>query len=309
MKKKVIALLGSPYTGSTIISNILNTHPQITTLGEVSRYRSFRFYESQPEHYLDACSICSSVEKDNSKHSCTWNKDLYQYSTNHNLIDTYNYLINSCETDVIIDSSKEIDWFLSLLNFEEQFDFQLIFLVLCKSPVRFVDSNRKRIPNQNIFWHAEGWRNIYFYILRQLAVRSQFFLIFRYEDFLRNPHSSLKKLLNRLNLDGNKIDVEHAHSSELHILGGNEITFSSHQSFNLDNYDPSGQISQYDQEKVAEAIKTGKAKSVIRKTEDIQLSGSERDLILMVQGVIDICTQLGYHMSDLRADPINPPQL
>lgn len=304
MKKKVIALLGSPYTGSTIISNILNTHPRITTLGEISRYRSFQFYESQPEHYLDACSICSTTEPDISKHSCIWNTDLHQYSLDHNLIDTYNYLINSCKTDIVIDCSKEIDWFLSLLNFEEQFEFQLIFVVLCKSPVRFVDSNRKRIPNKSIFWHVEGWRNIYFYILRKLAVNSQFFLIFRYEDFLRDPQKTLKKLLTRLGLNGEEIELSNTHISDLHILGGNEITFSNHRSFELDNHDPTGQISQYDQDKVAEIIKTGKAKDIIRKIENIKLTKEERDLILMVQGVIDICTQLGYNMSDLRADPI-----
>lgn len=282
MTKKLLYIIGSPYTGSTLISEEMSRYESVSSIGEPNRYIGFGFYPENPSHYLKLCSYCSTHEEYNCP---VWPKteDADQL--------TYQALLERVCSDVIIDSSKEADWFLSTANKVEGFEIYILLLV--RNPVSFVSSNIKRRSDLSVFSHAEGWRNIYEHAFRSVVGSKYPFLIVRYEDFIIDNNAVLNRIFSFLS---HPIREKKLVSSS-HPLGGNLVHLATREQFDLDRIHDTDHGRDITLIQSSNFNKAEQKRIYKRKIEN--LTNKNLHTIMSVPNLIYISSFLGYSVSDI----------
>ena len=121
----VIGILGTSFSGSTVLNLMLGAHPQIYAGGELSALVLSRGQEG-----VGACSACGFACR-------YWNEDARAAVTRANI---YRQAQRLFATDLIVDSSKSIDWFNEVLKSPEHRDFAATYVLMVKHPLRYLGS-------------------------------------------------------------------------------------------------------------------------------------------------------------------------
>ncbi|MEM5882546.1 MAG: sulfotransferase, partial [Candidatus Aenigmatarchaeota archaeon] len=296
-KKDLIFIAGTPYSGSTVLCSLLGTLNDIEILGEVDRYLPFQFYPSNPEHYLTHCSICIS----NELYSCPIWKEEYitQYSnkklSNEEKKELYIKILNSSSKPIVLDASKNIDWLIFLLE-ELKITINVKVIITVRSVYNFVVSNRKRLPQFNVVWHAEGWRNTYIHILRTCNRLKIPTLVVRNEDLILNPEEYFDKITYFIYNEKRELNIDLLYANEIHILGGNLFEFFKYPNYNLNrilnlNVEDSKLLKERLENEPEISKKTLRKNSVYSFK---KLTPREFSYISQTPGVLDLLSFFGY---------------
>jgi len=308
-KKDLIFIAGSPFSGSTVLCSLLTTLNDIEILGEVDRYLSFQFYPSNPEHYLTHCSICGTHEF----YSCPiWKEEYIKQYCNKNISnqekkELYIKILNSSSKSILLDMSKNIDWLIFLLE-KLELNLNVKVIITIRSVYNFVVSNRKILPQFNVVWHAEGWRNIYIHILRTLSRLNIPTLVVRNEDLILAPEKTFDKIAYFIYNENRQLDLNLLYTNEIHILGGNLFEFFKYPNFNLNyflqlNLDESRLLKQR-LESEPEISKTTLRKSSLYSFKE--LTPREFSNISQTPGVLDLLSFFGYDLKFILDIFYNP---
>ncbi|NES76455.1 MULTISPECIES: sulfotransferase [unclassified Okeania] len=139
MKKKVLFILGTAYCGSTLLSLILDSHPQCFTVGELSNLPDFNkkgklddFWSHQfSEKELHNLSLGLSNARISPAIPLKVEK-FFREIVNDHIFRPYSIIASKTPADIIVDSTKTIYWISSMLRLKElkkEFDIYLLHLV------------------------------------------------------------------------------------------------------------------------------------------------------------------------------------
>ena len=128
-QKTICFIVGSLFSGSTLLGNSLNGSPDVIFLGETDRLRYFRRYENCPDYYVDR-----SILSENTHISCEfWDRTLLTKIKWLPTSDAFVEIIERTGTPIVLDGSKNIDWLMYLYpNLIEKFN--LIAIVTSRHP-------------------------------------------------------------------------------------------------------------------------------------------------------------------------------
>lgn len=296
-RKTVVFIVGSYYSGSTVLGSILGTLPGVALLGEVDRFRPFGRFPKSEEHYLDKCSICST----HAVYDCpvwpvSFNESV-SCGSNQEIIDFYCSIVERSAGNIVIDSSKNIDWLRLLSEFNLPFRFCVITMI--RSPFGFVSSCKERIPDESVITHAEGWRNVYHHVIRTLNGFGIASLVVRFEDLLGDIDRVSDRISSFLGIDGMPINLDGGREGDQHPMGGNLRELCRYKGFDLERFLTSGQMEARalarDLEEYPE-YKSNRMLLVERKNGWKKLSDDQIRDIIQLPGLVDVFSYFGYDL-------------
>lgn len=193
MSKINLHIVGSAYSGSTLLGNILNSHTQMNTVGEIHLLSTWKDYQFGGIK-RDNCTLCSV------KHQfCPrWTPELFQQLERGGFPQLYNTLRSHFGGDVIVDTSKYFQWIKHLeAKGTDLTDSR--FVVLSRTPFSFVTSVRRR-DNIDAYRSARDWVATYGSTLATLAQKNYLYQIVRYEELMLKPRETLQSICSFLGL-------------------------------------------------------------------------------------------------------------
>jgi hypothetical protein len=224
-QRTICFIVGSLFSGSTLLGNSLNGSPEVIFLGETDRLRYFRRYETSPDYYVDR-----SILSENTHIPCEfWDKSLLTKIKWLPIGEAFQEIIERAGTSIVLDGSKNIDWLIHLYpNLIEEFN--IVAIVATRNPFAFCSSYMNL--NQVSAWAAaEVWRNVYSHTLRCLASYSIPNIVVRYEDFAFDPEQILKQKLTKfLGIPFHQQMMEYWQVPN-YALGGNTGAYLQFQQF------------------------------------------------------------------------------
>jgi hypothetical protein len=122
---RVIGVLGTSFSGSTVLNLMLGAHPEIHAGGELSALILGRGDES-----AGACSACGFACR-------FWDERARNAVTNANV---YREVERIFGKKVIVDSSKSIDWFNEVLASDDHRGIAPSYVLMVKHPIRYLAS-------------------------------------------------------------------------------------------------------------------------------------------------------------------------
>jgi len=227
----VLGILGHLYSGSTLMELVLNSNPDIMSIGEsyhfIEKYYNKNFF----------CGICSPKE-------CSI---FGKYPVSLDLI--HRAPFNKEKISLVVDSTKTFEVWRDLYIPNSTAD-NYIFISMIKEPNRAMYSFLKKINNGYSKDLSKGNvpKNIYNHYKKNYSYLDDFSKKFKicvvsYEEFCVNPINVLKKISNFLNNNGvPKIDYTKFNtedwsyfSNPTHRFAGNWNTVNSPRSISLDD--------------------------------------------------------------------------
>jgi hypothetical protein len=292
---KKIFLVGTPFCGSTIIGNILNSHPEIFHAGEVDRLRIFSRYSGADANLnVDGCVLCGLHHGTKCP---VWDDLPDAPQTLDDAVTVYETLVARGNKQVIVDSSKNVDWLADLHAHGLQ---DACAVVLSRNPFAFARSHHKAVHDP--YWRGiEIWRNIYNHCLRVLIHRGIPFIAIQHSQMLDGPDEFFSRILKFVSLDG-PVSCNHYFETEAHAVGGNVGPFIPYKAFDEVKYleREAHQNRQVGDDEMAE--KSMLPTSPFERSDSDwldALSLAEMDACLSIPGVTDVMSLLGYSPASL----------
>jgi len=198
----VIGILCPSYSGSTLLTSILDCHSDIFGAGEI-RW----IFEKKP-HELDhlvnvAAEMCS-------KTGLEWKNPLFSHATYENI---YSLIARIFKKHFIVDASKEIQHFSRILACANP-KLCYTFGILTKHPLRLIASHFMHRWKKNPEWQKKGRAYAINYLVEDLCHKfesiAEFvtnnqsqhrFIYIKYEDMVENLPAALQPLLHGLGLE------------------------------------------------------------------------------------------------------------
>lgn len=224
----VIGILGTSFSGSTVLNLMLGAHPEIHAGGELSALILGRGQEC-----AGACTACGFA--------CPyWNEQARAAVTKTNL---YREVERIFGKQVIVDSSKSIDWFNEVLSSDAHRGVDASYVLMVKHPIRYLASSLANMaPHQprrsaggllgklsparmrQAFLDelVEDLHNFYhqFFWNFGKVVGSATFHLMHYERMVENPRAALGPLLRSLGL-AYAPQMDDFFRATYHQIGGN----------------------------------------------------------------------------------------
>lgn len=232
MKTSKIFVLGSEFSGTTALGNVLNNmYPGLYVGESRSLFESNKI--SAPNSFCLKC--------DNASLNCPiYSAEKLASYLNGSPADLLNRLAENNGLGVVIDGSKEPGYLSKHFNeFEEESNVRAIIVV--RNPIRTISSKLDlRVNEFEWIQEFENWRNRYWDILRTVNRLAIPHILFNTE-VLRdsqlsntNTKRALRNLVNFLDLDKVIQFKANIDASPTHQIGGNPNTQSG-EKFKLEN--------------------------------------------------------------------------
>ena len=226
MKKKVIYILGTGRSGTTVIDIVVGNNDDIFSCGELVRYselkaephgfppdsKNYIFWKNIEQKLFDRLSTSHDelfrISRKLEFHPAFFfnlfkltsrkNKQLYQEYINT----FFDILFDSIEQNIVVDSSKYAGRGLGLLR-ALKYDMFIIYVV--RDPVSVVNAFAKTGVEQmpKNYWVA----NIYYFLINficrivtMMAKKSRVYTL-KYENFLSNPAKELENIQEAFGID------------------------------------------------------------------------------------------------------------
>lgn len=236
---KVVAVLGTSFSGSTLLNLILGAHPDIYAGGEMIGLLAHR---DQP-----GAGSCTSCGLDCSY----WGEANRALASKDNL---YPLTRRIFAKDIIVDTSKSVEWFRDLLQRHGNRIATPVFVLVVKHPIRYlascvgnIQAKRPRgwlgtlLARVNPAWareaflaeHAKDLIDYYraFFDGYGRAIGGSAFHLLHYERLVDDPRKALTPLLASLGLAYDE-QMNNFWTVEHHQIGGNNGTlFQLHRSW------------------------------------------------------------------------------
>lgn len=301
---KHVFVVGTPFSGSTYLTTILNGHPDIMTIGELERLPRFKRYEhlvaNEPEIYDDACLLCRTVAR-----SCPiWNEEtLAEIGKLHNVFEIHRCVAHRWEKvfgrpiRVTVDSSKTPDWLRYAARTVSGADdgFRTIknedvcAIVTTKSVFGFAESMIRRSGMLPIL-AAQSWCDVTTDALRVISSLSIPSIVIRYENLRSGSEMLIKRLCRFLGVSDDEETVRAMctlTAAEHHAIGGNTFAYR----------DVLGDISKIDLQSTWENLRADYRDGPPSSRRWI--NGLDRETVALVasaRGVHDLSQELGYDL-------------
>lgn len=190
--KGVTLVLGSPFSGSTLIGQSLNDIVGIAYAGELDRMHRLGFgMHVASRHHESRCEICSSHEGV----SCPvfGGEDGSVVADGDAVgLDAYLEILSRFRQPYVVDGSKNVDW-LWHLQHKGLLHVLPTNVILTIRPVWAFAISQQRSCGGSLYAAAEGWRNIYRHALRSIAKLGIPCLTIRHEEFVADVDQWLSR--------------------------------------------------------------------------------------------------------------------
>lgn len=281
-----VYIIGTAFSGSTLIGNALNAHPEAAYFGEISHLPEF---DRGKPHY-DACMLCWPAGKD-----CpVWHKETIAQLIEAGPGGSLDALRKISNTPIVIDGSKKLEWLRRTLT-EKPSTTKSLVILATKNPFAYTASHMHNDPVPN--WVAANtWRDTIYDALRTLNTFSIPFLTVKYEDFASNSEVMLKRINSFLSLDFSPNQLEYW-KSPVHALGGNPGAYANYPEFkDFAKYWQKYPNANWEaKSKVFQGKKLGEVDTGWIK----RLSSEDVQIVLSTPNLVDLATVLGYNLADL----------
>lgn len=288
--QSVTLLLGSPFSGSSLLGQSLNDIAGIAYAGELDRLHRFNFaLHREAQHHRSLCDICKTHEP----YDCPIWPLPHEPLAADDAFPVHDYLevLARFGAPFVVDGSKNIAW---LWHLHGKGLLELVptrAILTTRSVWGFVASQR-RSGNPDPYRAAEGWRNTYRHALRSISKLMLPCLTVRHEDFLEDQDKWLSRAAWFVS------DRPHNlfEPKPLHAVGGNTSAHLIRPEFDRDAQlrRVQGADRERDEAKIAYfgAGHAPRGNPMQRWVRDID--PAEANAILSLPGVMDTMLDLGY---------------
>jgi hypothetical protein len=231
---KHVFVLGAPFSGSTLLTNLLGAHPSVFSIGELERLPQFKRYEhlvqTEPDIYQSDCMFCDATEK-----VCPiWSDALLsQIEKEADILNMHNMLAQRATSalgkkiDTVVDSSKTPDWLRAAARSHsgneigyESFGSEKVFAIITtKSVFGYAQSILSRGASLPVLI-GQAWCDVSTDALRVCSSLGVPVIVVRLEELHANPALCLSRVARFLGLTE---DFERGKGSvdPHHPVGGN----------------------------------------------------------------------------------------
>lgn len=294
-RRQDVFILGTPFSGSTLLANALNTAGMIFTAGEVNRLPAFRQFmhleKTEPDIYTSSCFLCDTTNK-----SCpVWTESIVEMLEGHLISSAiYDVLAEHTSVPVVVDASKDPNWLRKLRQSGAFVAARSYVIHITKNPFSFARSWRAR-TGEPVWRGAEVWRDIN---LDAIRVTNSYpplpYLNIKYEHFISDPLEVVTQICRFLSRPPALV-LKHQ-TDVVHSLGGNASAYiqmiKPGESFNItDRWIPAYQHFSKQQ------LSGQKPKPDLRWL--TELTKSNLVEILGTFGTADLAALLDYNLVDL----------
>ncbi len=210
-----VFILGTVFSGSTIVGNALGTHPEAFFAGEVAALpKNSKTYNVM--HEIDGCLACAALGR-----PCpVWTPERKARVEEAGPKRYMDALRADVGRRVIVDGSKLTGWFRVVAGAGALARERVRVIITSKDPMSFVDSLMRRNREAPAWVAANLWRDTYFDLLRTMHGSRYLFTHVAYKDFMREPESVIRGLcaLTGLDFDPAMLDFR---SASVCSIGGN----------------------------------------------------------------------------------------
>ena len=189
--QSVTLLLGSPFSGSSLLGQSLNDIAGIAYAGELDRLHRFNFaMHREAQHHRSICDIC----KTHDPYDCPIFPDPDEPLAADDAFPVADYLqvLQRFGAPFVVDGSKNVAW-LWHLHGKGLLDVLPTKTILTTRSVWAFVASAMRDGRSDPYRAAEGWRNIYRHALRTLSRLQVPCLVVRHEDFLQDQDKWLSR--------------------------------------------------------------------------------------------------------------------
>lgn len=272
-------IVGTSYTGSTLLGAALNVHSDIAYVGELARIPAYQEKYGHYE-YTGSCMQCFIDGDDCALFADAELARLGQRTPAQSL----DAIRKKTTKSIVIDGSKYVDW-LRIVQADSSVEPRVI--ILAKSPVEYLKSCQSR-GIEPLWAEANAWRDTYVDVLRTTSRLGIPSLVVRYMDYVDRPEQVLRRICGFMGVRFEKRMLE-PQSRPLHAIGGNPGAYLN---------------------KASKKLILQKAKEVGQKEFDInplrlqtklfsKLRHKDfRQIAFETPGLVDIASQLGYLYKD-----------
>ena len=227
---KLIYILGSGHSGSTLLDLILGSHSQVESVGEILHYAKYFGQNSTFTYRRRVCSCGLHVEKceywakiNKSIENSIGTTDVSLRTKSQPEFDANNYavlnsILSVAGKEFICDSSKNR---LRLLQFlrSDYFNTYIVHLIRDGRSVQYSYQKRKgKFSFNEVFrWSNANLRS--YLMFRSLS----HYQIVRYEDIVANPAKVISKIMNKVDLVYEPDQIISWSDRPRHNLGGHGV--------------------------------------------------------------------------------------
>ncbi|HSR66094.1 MAG TPA: hypothetical protein VLM17_10905 [Xanthomonadaceae bacterium] len=189
--QSVTLLLGSPFSGSSLLGQSLNDVAGIAYAGEIDNMHAFGFdMHRASNHYRSRCVICETHER----YDCPiYPPGPYLLRDPGSVpIEDYLEVLSRFGAPFVVDGSKNVDW-LWYLHQRGLLDALPTRAILVARSVWAFVASQLRTGTANPYQAAEGWRNIYRHALRTISLLAVPNLVVRHEAFVADSDKWLSR--------------------------------------------------------------------------------------------------------------------
>ena len=297
-----VFIVGPAYSGSTLLGNALNGHPDVAHVGEIARLPFFDKYNNPWE----SCAVCERGAMEGRNMACpVWNRAVKTWLQEAGPAGALQILREVNRVPVIVDGSKDLDWLRrvhehGVRGLEGRAAVRVILTV--RHPLSYV-STCKRRTSLPVWQAANIWRDTIFDAFRTLSRLGFPVTIVRYEDFALAPEPVLRNLCDFIGVDYNPQMLEFW-QKPVHPIGGNAGAFVWYS-----HYQDYIERGAYEVEADRSVSKTYSVRSfggwVDDKWRDL-LAEWEVDSVLTTPTLMDMSSLVGYDASQFRL-PLRTP--
>ncbi|MAG35738.1 MAG: hypothetical protein CL878_05770 [Dehalococcoidia bacterium] len=281
---KNVYILGTAYSGSTLLGSALNGHPLIAYAGEISR---LPFFDHGPVG--TACFVC-----DIKGEACPiWTDDLKARMEQRGPGEAVDVYRETVGTPVVIDGSKYAQWLRSV-QASQPLPPHTRVLLTTKNPFSYASSIKRR-DGHEAWLAANMWRDTVFDCLRTLVSLGLPYLVVRYEDFSLEPERLLRKVCGFLDVEFDQ-RVMSFWKQPVHALGGNLGAYVWYKGVMPDSPAPAQKGGDLHVAQTYEA--RGFGGWFDSKWRD-ELTADEISLVLGTPLLGDLCSMMGYKLERL----------
>jgi hypothetical protein len=240
---KVVAVLGTSFSGSTVLNLILGAHSKIYAGGEMI---GLLLNRNRP--IGGSCTSCGL--------DCEyWNADARNKVQNENL---YGLTRKIFDKQIIVDTSKSVDWFKETFRLNP--DVVPVYVLMVKHPIRYLAScminivgavprnrfkrvlgrfsaafNRKAVLNEWISDLEDYYANLLLNLPRDADGAPLHIL--HYERLVEDQRQAITPILSSLGLDYES-QLDEFYSADFHQIGGNNgAVFQVKRNWNVGDRD------------------------------------------------------------------------
>jgi hypothetical protein len=225
--KKVVFILGTSHCGSTLLDLLLGSHSKVFSVGELASLVP-QMKKSGTDNICGICEgHCSFWDDRGNKSVLRRYFGKYPFSSFispfiQNQKNIYRHLLEWSGAEVLVDSSKDADWFMRQLHHLHSWDQITPYVIyLIRDGRAVVNSYLRKYPELGIKHISHTWKRQFLQLNEfYRKADSQFKMQVSYEDLARNPIEEVHKICKFLDLPFEE-DMLRYWEHDHHIINGN----------------------------------------------------------------------------------------